>query len=131
LSVTLAGSGVPVPAPVIELSATSLSYGNRVMGASSASQAITLRNVGGADLAIERIYTAGDFVVTNNCPSVVAPQGTCLLNVGFLASVPGPRTGKMVILSNAQGGTTEAQLFGTGCRFFSIAGNRTGTLLCQ
>jgi hypothetical protein len=51
--------------------------------------------------------------------------------VGFAASVPGPRTGKVVILSNAQGGPKEAQLAGTGCRIFSLTGSRTGALFCQ
>lgn len=130
-TVSLAGNGVGNPAPVVELSVTNTSYGSRVMGGSSAPQVVTLRNAGGADLALGDIYMTGEFTRVSRCPAVVAPGATCTIEVSFAPSVPGPRTGSLIVLSNAPAGPKALPLGGTGCRFFSLRGARTGGLLCQ
>ena len=108
-----------------------LGYGDRVMGVSSARQDVTLRNAGGADLVISRVYATGDFTLVNRCPAVVAPGATCLIEVTFAPSVPGARTGALVVESNAPAGPKSVLLGGTGCRFFTLRGTRAGALLCR
>jgi hypothetical protein len=130
LTVSLLGNGVLTTFPVIQLSATSLAFGNRVMGVGSTGQSVTLRNVGGANLVINRIYTQGDFRQTSDCPTNVAPGGTCLISVGFLASIPGSRSGHLFVDSNATTVPKSVDLAGNGCRFFSLTASRIGSLVC-
>jgi hypothetical protein len=131
LTVNLAGTGALVAGPVIDLSATSLGYGNRVMGTGSSSQPVTLRNIGGANLLIRQIYVTGDFVQTNSCPATVVPGASCRIDVGFLPSVPGKRGGTLFVSSNATAEPKQVDLQGTGCRMFSLPGSRITSLLCN
>lgn len=129
LTVNLAGSGAPIQAPVIELSASSLTFGNRLVGAGAQVQSVTVRNKGGAPLAIGSFTLTGEFVQTNTCGTTVEPGGTCRVDVGFLPTIPGARFGKMTVTSNASNGTQFVDLGGTGCRFTFF--NRTQSLICQ
>ena len=130
LTVSLLGNGVLTNFPVIQLSATALGFGNRVMGIGSTGQTVTLRNAGGANLVINRIYTQGDFRQTSDCPTSVVPGGTCLIGVSFFASIPGSRTGHLFVDSNATTVPKAVDLAGNGCRFFSLTGSRIGSLVC-
>jgi hypothetical protein len=131
LGVSLSGRGALVPAPVIRLSVTSIAFGNRLMGAASSAQPVTLSNVGGADLAISAFGIRGDFSQANNCPAIVTPGASCRIDVGFLPSIPGERTGSLDVRSNAVSGNASVGLSGHGCRMFSVPGIRLATLLCQ
>jgi len=129
LSVNLSGTGAPIQAPVIELSASSLTFGNRLVGAGAQVQSVTVRNRGGAPLAMGSITLTGEFVHTTTCGATVAPDGTCRIDVGFLPTIPGARFGRMTVTSNASNGTQFVDLAGTGCRFTFF--NRTQSLVCQ
>jgi len=129
LTVNLSGTGAPIQAPVIELSASSLTFGNRLVGAGAQVQSVTLRNKGGAPLAIGSFTMTGEFVQTNNCGTTVAAGESCRVDVGFLPTIPGSRFGKMTVTSNASNGTQVVDLGGTGCRFTFF--NRTQSLICQ
>lgn len=129
LSVNLSGTGAPIQAPVIELSASSLTFGNRLVGAGAQVQSVTLRNKGGAPLAIGSFTMTGEFTQTNNCGTTVAAGESCRVDVGFLPTIPGSRLGKMTVTSNASNGTQVVDLGGTGCRFTFF--NRTQSLVCQ
>jgi hypothetical protein len=131
LTVNLSGTGALIAGPVIQLSATSLGYGNRMMGTGSASQPVTLRNIGGANLLINQIYVTGDFVQTNSCPATVAPGASCRLDVSFLPSVPGKRSGTLFVSSNATPEPKQVNLQGAGCRVFTVPGSRITSLLCN
>ena len=131
LSVSLLGNGVLTSFPVIELSATALGFGNRVMGVGSSAQVVTVRNTGGANLVITRIYLQGDFRQSNDCTAAVVPGATCRIDVGFVPSIPGTRGGKMFVESNATAQPKTVDLAGTGCRFFNLPGSRISSLICQ
>ena len=131
LSVSLLGNGVLTSFPVIELSATALGFGNRVMGVGSSAQVVTVRNTGGANLVITRIYLQGDFRQSNDCTAAVVPGATCRIDVGFVPSIPGTRGGKMFVESNATSAPKTVDLAGTGCRFFNLPGSRISSLICQ
>lgn len=128
-SVNLSGTGAPIQAPVIELSASSLGFGNRLVGAGAQVQSVTVRNKGGAPLALGSITLTGEFVHTTTCGTTVEPDGTCRIDVGFLPTIPGARLGRMTVTSNASNGTQFVDLAGTGCRFTFF--NRTQSLICQ
>lgn len=129
LTVNLSGAGAPIQAPVIELSASSLGFGNRLVGAGAQVQSVTVRNRGGAPLAMGGITLTGEFVQTTTCGATIEPDGTCRIDVGFLPTIPGPRLGRMTVTSNASNGTQFVDLAGTGCRFTFF--NRTQSLICQ
>jgi len=111
----LTGTGV---APLASLSPTSLTFTNQIIGKSSSSQAVTLRNSGGAALNISSISISGDFSQSNNCGAVLAANATCTLNVYFTPTATGTRTGTLSITDNSSNGSTQtASLTGTGVDF--------------
>ncbi|MCM2327042.1 MAG: choice-of-anchor D domain-containing protein, partial [Lysobacter sp.] len=128
-AIALSGGGTPPPVPIIELSATSLSFGNSMVGRGSSSQAVTVRNTGGAPLVITSLNAPFEFPVSSGCPSSLPAGESCRLDVGFLPSVSGPRQGRMEVLSNASNGTVGVGLSGTGCRISFL--NRNVSLICQ
>jgi hypothetical protein len=130
LTVSLTGAGA-TPLPGIQLSAESISFGSGVMGRQSAEQTIKVKSVGRADLVIEGLYVTGDFLQTNSCPGVLPPGAECDVTVTFLATIPGDREGKLVVLSNAAPGVKEMSLVGRGCRPFGPAGSRLADPGCS
>ena len=81
--------------PVVNLSTSSLNFGSVTTGNSSSPLPVTLSNVGSAPLTISSIAISGgnnaDFTQTNNCGSLVAPAGTCTINVTFTPTTTGQR----------------------------------------
>jgi hypothetical protein len=128
LSVSLSGAATPIPAPVIELSASSLTYGNTLIGG-GATQVLTVRNIGGAPLTIGSLVVSGEFQAASGCLAAVPAGESCRIDMGFRPTVPGPRSGRVDVLSNASNGTKGADLAGTGCRFSFL--NRVFALVCQ
>ncbi|HRA23573.1 MAG TPA: choice-of-anchor D domain-containing protein, partial [Usitatibacteraceae bacterium] len=106
-----------------------LTFGNRLVGAGAQVQSVTVRNKGGAPLAMGSITLTGEFVQTTTCGATIEPDGTCRIDVGFLPTIPGARFGRMTVTSNASNGTQFVDLAGTGCRFTFF--NRTQSLICQ
>ena len=131
LVVSLVGSGSPAPIPVVELNPGAVSFGTSLMGSGGGGTAITLRNAGGANLVLGRIYTLGDFRLTHNCLTNVPPGASCVLTVSFVPSITGSRTGKVVVESNAPAGNKEAPLSGTGCRNFGRGTSRLAAPVCK
>jgi hypothetical protein len=129
-SISLTGNGVLAPRPLVNLSLTAIGYGNSIFGGASSSQTVTLKNEGGLPLTITSITAVGDFLVSNNCGPSVASLGTCSITVAFTPLGVGGRTGEFVIVSNAQGSPHRVVLSGTGCRWFSQAGNRLFLTSC-
>ena len=126
VTVALSGRGAPLPVPVIEVSATSITFGNTTMPGASPPQSFTVRNAGGAPLAISSFAVTGDFVA-NGCSTPIAAGAECRVDVTFVPHVPGQRLGGITILSNAANGTPSVSLAGTGCRL----NFRTFALVCQ
>jgi len=65
-SVVAVPAATPTPVPIVSIA--SLAYSDTVVGASSASQTVTLNNIGSAPLAINSIAPSGDFSQTDTCP---------------------------------------------------------------
>jgi len=111
----LSGTGIiPPTAPAITLSATSLIFGNQLIGTTSATQTVTLTNTGNATLTITSITASGDFAQTNNCGTSVAAGAGCAISVTFTPATAGQRTGGVTISSNASGSPPVITLTGTG-----------------
>jgi len=111
-TITLTGSGVAA-APVTNLSTTSLSFGSQAVDTPSASQPVTLTNQGNATLNINSIVASGDYTAST-CPSSLAPNGACTINVTFIPTTTGTRNGAITITDNAGGSPQTVTLTGTG-----------------
>jgi len=117
----LTGTGL---APAVTLIATSLSFGNQAVGATSTTaQRATLSNTGTAPLLITDLSisgtNAGDFSLNSagtTCRSAapVAAGASCVISVLFAPTGEGPRSAAVVITDNATGSPRRITLTGTG-----------------
>ena len=109
---------VLLQSPSVELSSTSVNFGNVLVGG-SATQAITLTNSGSAVLKVTAV-SAGNhriFSQTNNCVTVIAPGNSCTITVKFSPTAAGTQTGTLGIADNAPGGRQTISLSGVGATF--------------
>ena len=62
-----------------ELTPSAVTFPDQKVGTQSTAQTFTLTNTAEQDLVISSITESGsDFVLKNNCPSVLAPRATCV-----------------------------------------------------
>jgi hypothetical protein len=114
---TVALSGMAFEA-IAALSATSLSFGNQLVGSPSAAQSVTLTNSGNIAMTISSIFmsgaNSGDFSQTNNCGTSVAAGSSCSINIVFTPSALGARSVSMVVGDSAIRSPQTVALSGTG-----------------
>ncbi len=103
------------PAPAIQLSSSSINFGNAVIG-SSLSQALIITNSGTATLTITQIMESGAaFSVSGySLPLNVGAGLQTMITVTFLPTSAGPASGNISISSNAPTSPTSVSLSGTG-----------------
>ena len=102
-------------APAIAINPTTVTYSAQQVGTASLAVTITVTNTGTAPLNVRSIATAGDFYQTNTCIGTpVAINAMCTLQLTFLPTLPGTRTGLVTIYANVSGGQATAALSGTG-----------------
>jgi sugar lactone lactonase YvrE len=116
------------PAPVVNFSTTSLSFGNQAVKTSSSAQTVTLNNIGAATLTITSFNSTGDFSQTNTCGSSVAAGGSCTISVIFAPTTSGSRSGTISLSDNAAGSPQTVVLTGTGSAPSSGGGGGLGLL---
>jgi hypothetical protein len=117
--ISLTGTGAAASAPVVSLSAPSLTFASQQLNTSSAAQTVTLTNTGNAALSITSIgvsgVNSGDYAQTNTCgSSVAANNGSCTISVTFTPTATGTRTAAVTISDNAAGSPHSISLTGTG-----------------
>jgi len=111
-TVTLSGTGVLV---TLSLSPASLTFADQKVGTTSQSQPLTINNTGGGVLSISGIAASGDFLISGEGACTTVAVGTsCSVNISFLPTTTGTRTGSITITSNAQGSPHTAGLTGNG-----------------
>jgi Putative Ig domain/Protein of unknown function (DUF1573) len=120
----LSGNALPIPRPVVRLSATSIGFGNVIFGSVVASQRVTVTNVGILPLNIASISTSGNFNRTTSCTAPLAPSQSCNIDVTFNPGALGSNSGNLTINSNATPTSNQVTLSGTGCRLLSGAQQR-------
>jgi hypothetical protein len=112
---------VPLSATTINPQATlrpsALNFGTQSVGTYSQTH-LQLVNTGATPLLISSIgvagSNAGDFTLTNSCPSSLAAGGSCTMTVGFKPGNTGARTAYINVVDNAQGGPQTVPLTGKG-----------------
>lgn len=101
--------------PAISLNPTSLTFAAEAVATASAAQTITVTNTGAAPLTVSQIATSGDFTETDTCTTArVAPGSSCSIQVRFLPTATGSRSGTLTVYGNVAGGQATASLTGTG-----------------
>jgi hypothetical protein len=117
------------PAPLASVAPSSLIFTSTVVGATSASQAVTVSNDGDGVLTISSITltgtNAGDFG-KSTCSSV-APGSSCNINVTFTPTAAGTRTATLTIYHDAPGGSNSVSLSGTATDFTVAAASGSST----
>lgn len=107
---------VTVPPPVMTVSPTSLSFGSENLGAGSSPQQLTVTNTGNGSLKMLGVAAAGDFSETDNCTSSspLPVSGTCTIDVSFMPTGAGARTGSITITNGTISIPSTVSLTGTG-----------------
>src|SRR5207302_4565576 len=104
------------PAPGIQVSPTSLNFGNAVTG-STLSQVLIITNTGTATLGITQVSEAGSafFTVSGfSLPLNVNPGQQTSITADFLPTAVGTASGNISIVSNTPGSPSAISLSGTG-----------------
>jgi hypothetical protein len=103
------------PAPGIQVSSTSLNFGNSVVG-STLSQVLIITNTGTATLSITQVAASGPaFTVSGfSLPLNVSAGQQTTISVAFLPTSVGTASGNISIVSNAPTSPTSVGLSGAG-----------------
>jgi hypothetical protein len=128
----------PTNAPAAALEPAALTFSAQPLGAQSAAQTVNVINLGSSALTVSNVTATGDFSVQDGCTaSIAAAGGTCALQVTFIPTATGNRTGSLSITDTSAGSPHTVQLAGIGGQAsvtlspttlsFSQAVNTTGT----
>jgi subtilase family serine protease len=116
-TVALTGTGA-VAGPAVGLSPTSLTFAGTPIGASAATQAITLTNTGTSALGVSGFAItgsgSGSFSQINTCGSSVVSGGTCTITVTFTPTALGSLSAALAITDTAGDSPQSVSLSGTG-----------------
>lgn len=116
-TISLAGTGVPVPAPLVSLTPASIDFGTQTVGGLYPGRTVRLANTGTADLAVSAIAVQGAAFTANAtaCPGTLAPGDGCDIVVGFAPTSAGTDlTATLRVTSNAAGSPHGVALRGRG-----------------
>ena len=105
----------PAPAPAIQLSPTSVNFGNAVVGI-NLSQVLIIKNTGTATLTISQVTATGSGFSTSgfSLPLNISAGQQSTITVAFLPTVVGSASGNISIVSNASTSPNSVSLSGTG-----------------
>ena len=115
--ISLSGTATAA-APVVTLSASSLTFASTPVNTSAPVQMVTVTNTGNAPLTISNIAAisgANQFTQTNNCTSAaIAVNSSCTINVTFSPTSTGALTASVTLTDNATPTSQTIALSGTG-----------------
>ena len=123
-------SGAGITAPIMSLSASSLTFGPQLVGTESASQTITITNTGNA--ALNGIFFGMTldlepiFPLTTTCGPTVSPGASCTFSVAFKPATTGTTATTMVVGNNSGLPFQQVDLSGTSPQSPFLVGTQTG-----
>ncbi len=114
LTASLNGTGLTPGA--ITLTPTSLNFGSAIVGTTTATQAVTVANTGGASVTLGTPSTTpADYSITGNtCGATLNGGQTCTLTLAFTPSAAGSRPGQLTVPGSGSASSAVATLEGTG-----------------
>ena len=101
-------------------SPSSLTFPPQQVQTQSAPQQVLVKNTGNITLTITSLTTNGDFAEIDTCGAPIAPGDACTVNVTFLPTQTGARSGSLTLFANLPGGQLAVALGGTGTGAASI-----------
>jgi sugar lactone lactonase YvrE len=112
-SIYLIGGGTSVT-----LAPTSLAFGSEPVGSTTATQGVTLTNVGTTTLTISSVAITGtnatSYVLTNACGATLAAGANCVIHVAFKPTTTGSLPATLSITDNGGNSPQTVPLTGTG-----------------
>lgn len=128
VQIPLSGSSGNVAA--VQVLPASLSFAVTGVGATGASQTVTVRNTGTLPLTNLVLASSSEFPLSaNTCPATLAAGASCTAAVAFAPTVAGSRAGAFTVASSALSSSVQASLSGTGFDFLAEAsGSATYTV---
>ena len=118
-SQTVSLSGIGVANPTVGLMPTALAFAGTGLGQRSPAQAVQILNLGVGQVIVTSVTITGDFTESNNCAGrSLTGSATCPIEVSFLPSVAGARSGTLTVTASTPGSNIALQatslLSGTG-----------------
>jgi hypothetical protein len=115
----IAVQGTGIASPVVTFSSGSITFPSTDVGATSATQVVTLTNTGDATLTVKYIISKGTdagsfFDPSNTCGTSVAAGASCTINIAFRPKAAGALTDTIYVNDNAAGGEQGVNVSGTG-----------------
>src|SRR5580658_4750076 len=98
----------------VTLSPSSYNFGSTPVGTGTAWATFTRSNTGSSAVTISNVTVSGPFVVSSNCGSSVAANGSCPIYVYFYPTAQGAATGTLTVTDNASNSPQTSALSGTG-----------------
>ena len=126
LKSNLTGTGVPD----IQVSSSSLNFGNIDIGGVSATQTVTFTNALPTTVALQPIALTGDYAETTTCGASLGPQATCAATLSFHPTTTGSRPGTLILAAaNGTYGNATTTLAGNGVDFSLLFSPTSGTVI--
>jgi hypothetical protein len=108
---------VPLPPGTVALAPASLTFPRLLVGMTSASMTVTLRNTGAVAVTFTSVVSSGDFAITaKTCGARLASGSSCTVSVAFHPTAIGTRNGMLTLTDSASGNPQKISLTGTGTR---------------
>jgi hypothetical protein len=104
----------PSDAPAAALTPALLTFPLRQVGTTSASQNVTIFDLGSSSLTVSNTSITGDFSIQTSCGTLTPAGGTCAIPITFTPTAIGTRTGTLTITDNSAGSPRTVQLTGQG-----------------
>ena len=103
----------------LEISASSLAFGNQGVGTTSAVQVVTLTNPGAttvniSTIALELGANPSDFAQTNNCPGALTANASCQVSITFAPHGVGAKGAGLLIADDSPVPEQQVLVSGTG-----------------
>jgi hypothetical protein len=131
-TVPIYASGVPPPAPRIQLAPARMEFPFQGLGTVSESRKAVVKNIGNAPLHVSSVSSdSTEFLVTSQCSGPLDPGQECVVTIKFAPFSSGLQDGSLIVGSDAAN-TRRAvlPLVGVGCRQMTMPDRRTGRPLC-
>ena len=101
--------------PGMSVAPAGFAFSLQAVGTASGAQTVTITNTGNAPLMVSQVAVTGDFYTTDNCVgNSIAAGAACAVQVSFLPSATGARSGVLTVYGNVPGGQATVSLAGTG-----------------
>ncbi|HXM67787.1 MAG TPA: glycosyl hydrolase family 18 protein [Candidatus Acidoferrum sp.] len=98
----------------VSLSPSSYNFGSTAVDTGTAWVTFTLSNSGSSAVSISNVTVSGPFVVSSNCGSSVAANGSCPIYVYFYPTAAGAASGTLTVTDSATNSPQTSSLSGTG-----------------